>query len=258
MTCSFTFKNIPVLLLLFCFILLCTQQPAHAQRSGGLSTEHLAGFAFFKFAGVEPDFHSWVTLSHEYKMAMPRDRVFMIHNDVPRLENAFSNYDAGDHPIKIRTPVEVEVPSPAQVAKMLAQDGVITVKVIMPPEKESYFAVPVADMWIALIPQDIENLVSIEFSKEGFESFKKAAINNGLKGVKGKNKEALLNLELIPIQANTTSPMVVNNYELWMLMAAVTSFEIWSPDNKALVWYLDLPGYRPRAESGDVYNLFKQ
>lgn len=244
-------------LFIFCAVLILTGWEARAAQQR-LTPEYIAGFAFFKYAGVQPDFRSWVTLSDAYKIASPRERVNMIHNDVPFLENAFTNYDYGDSPIKIKTIVQVDIPTPSVAAKMLQELGFVTVKIVLPEEKESYFAVPVADMWIALVPKDIDSYVNIELSKEEFEGFKKAAANNGLKTMKGQAREAFLHIEMIPFMANTTSPLVVNGYELWTLMADVVSFELWSPDDKALIWYRDLPGYRPRAESNDVYNLFKQ
>ncbi|QQG36377.1 MAG: hypothetical protein HYS17_00870 [Micavibrio aeruginosavorus] len=243
-------KVLPLLIVALALSLLAT--PANAQSNR--SVEELTGFAFFKFAKVQPDFRSWITMSDTYRQATPRERVNMLRNGVTNLENSFNNYVIEDHPIRLKVPAKITLPTQVQLNKMKSAGGSIDIPIKLNNDNGGFFAIQVADMWIALIPEDFENLLTIKVPVENYDAFRKTAIDNGLNSKEG---HGLLNLELIPTQADTTSPLLVKDYELWMLMGKVTMFELWSSDEKNMIWYHELPGYKPRIKGESIYNLFK-
>lgn len=249
---SLSFKSLATfgLLLVSCLALLTSTVLAKSNRS----VPELTGFAFFKFAKVDPDFRSWVTLSDEYRSATPRERVSMIRNGVPNLQRDFDHHIVGDSPITINTNINIIFPKTGEYRALKAAGSPIKVNLKLARENGGFFSIPVADMWIALIPEDFDEMLTLEFTDEEYQSFRKK-LNTG--GVVGKDSTTTLRLQLIPTQADTTEPLVVNNYELWMLMARIATFEIWSPDGKTMLWYKDIEGYMPQTDGESVYNLFK-
>ncbi|MCM2344544.1 MAG: hypothetical protein NDJ24_08290 [Alphaproteobacteria bacterium] len=252
MISSFSVKSLipPSLLLITCLILFTSVAWSKSNRS----VPELTGFAFFKFAKVDPDFRSWITLSDEYRAATPRDRVGMIRNGVPNLQRDFDHHVINDNPIAINTDIKITFPKPTDYKAMKAKGGPITVGLKLTSENGGFFSIPVADMWIALIPEDFDEMLTLEFTDEDYQIFKKNMSNAG---ISTKEATTTLRLGLIPTQADTTEPLVVDNFELWMLMAKIVTFEIWSPDNKTMLWYKDIEGYRPPVDGESVYNLFK-
>lgn len=193
-------------------------------------------------------------MSDEYREATPRERVGMIRNEVPNLQRDFDHHVINDNPITIHTQVKLKFPTPTQYKTMKAAGNTVTVKLELQKESGGYFSIPIADMWIALIPEDLDEMLNIEMPDEDYQIFKKNIANHGV-----SNKEGVvsLRLDLIPTQADTTKPLVIDDYELWILMAKISAFEIWTPDTKSMIWYKELPGYRPQVNGESLYNLFE-
>lgn len=243
-------------LIAFVLLLACLLAGFPALRSeaaSDLTVETLTGFAFFKFAKVEPDFKTWVEHAPAYQQGSPRERVTMMQYEVPLLQNLFANHVVGDHPITVKATVTLEIPSSGKAKRMLAQQGAITIDVKFSEENGGFFAVPVADMWIALIPRDLDEFMTLAFTEEEFNEFKSTLAAKGLSGTAKAN----LKLRLLPIGADIKSPLRINDFDLWMLMADIVSFELWSPEHNSLVWSMAIEGYDQFNLDKDIYNLYE-
>ena len=122
-------------------------------------------------------------------------------------------------------------------------------------QKAAYFPLEVGEMWIALIPKDFEQMLNLSLTPEEFNVFKRdisaAGMNKG-------NESVSLVLTLMPIKADTKAPLNVDGFNLWMLMADVTGYELWPKEGKSLAWYMDVTGNDKYIHNSEVYNLFEK
>lgn len=243
--------KLAVSLCLIITLTICT--PTSARASNDLPPEYLAGFAFFKYAKVAPDFKFWVAKSPAYMQATPRERSAMLRIEPENLQNTFNNFVIEDNPITVKTRVSFRTPSLTMAKRMLAEQGAAIVNLEMVDQPDKLFPLHVADMWIGLIPENIEDHLELRLSEEEFINFKKQTEDQKLIG----HAEGIISLTLLPTAADTKRPFVLNGYELWMLMADVVSLEIWSEDGKTMAWYKDIDSRVSTKQSRDIYNLYK-
>ena len=120
-------KSAALKLVLLSFLMTCFMAGLFSGKSyalpGDLSVEYLTGFAFFKFAKVEPDFATWVRHSDAYKNGSPAQRSEMIRLEVPGLQNRFAHHVIADNPITIKAKASFKMPGGRQVKKMMYQHG---------------------------------------------------------------------------------------------------------------------------------------
>ncbi len=249
---TFTIKSLAAALILTVCMMM-GPSPAQAQTKSEWPVAYLAGFAFFKYANVEPDFRTWVFNSDAYQNGTPHERANMLRSEVPRLQSTFDSYVINDHPIAIKTPVTISVPSPSTAKKMVKETGIVTIPIKLQQSTGSLFAIQVSDMWIALIPEDLDDMLKIEFTEEEYTGFKKATSDMGL----NNKSQVQLSLRLLPLQADTREPLVIDEVQLWMLLAKVISFELRSADGTKVIWYRGIEGYDKQNSNQDIYNLFK-
>lgn len=246
---------IRICLPLFMVFFLSATPVAQAQTAApaGLSAEYLTGLAFYKFAGVDPDFKTWVVNSQAYKDSTPHDRADMIREEVPHLQNTFSNYMIEDNPITIKVKATFVAPSAVAAKTMLADKKKITIPVKLTEMSNAYFPLQVGEMWIALIPKDLEKMLEMTFTADEYEAFRRRAAEAGMIG-----RPCTLILTMVPIKADITAPLQVNDFSLWMLMAEIIKFELWSQDGKKFGWYLNVPGQDKYMQNDEINNLFGQ
>lgn len=245
-----------LLAILMCLVCLMIATPrAHAQQAAGsaLSTEFMAGFAFFKFAKAKPDFITWVKNSEAYKQGTPALRSNLLRAEVSRLQYEFDNFVVSENPITIKAQVIFNVPSEAQAKRILKEKGSISIPIKMVHDTKFLFPLQVGDMWIALVPLYLEDMLSVELNTDEYELFKRGMYDYQMRG----KVTTTMKLELMPRAADTKAPMRINNFDLWVLLADVMSFEIMSKDGAQMAWYMDIPGYEKHNRNQDIYNLFK-
>ncbi len=245
-----------LLVILMCFICLIMATPrAHAQSTTtpNLSTEFMAGFAFFKLAKAKPDFTTWVRNSPAYMQGTPSLRANLLRAEVSRLQSEFDVYDVGENPITIKAQVIFTVPSEAHAKRTLSEKGSISIPIKMVHDTEFLFPLQVGDMWIALIPQYLEEMLSVKLNADEYDLFR-----GGMKDYQMSGKvTTTLKLELMPRAVDVKAPLQINKFDLWALLADVMSFEIMSKDGTKMAWYMDIPGYEKYNRNQDIYNLFK-
>ena len=247
-------STLKIALLSFVTLCLFCTTPVNAQNivTDQLSAEYLAGFAFFKFAKVQPDFKDWVFRSPAYAAATPRDRTIMLRSDTIKLENSFAVYEIRKNPITLKTRVEFLPPTASLARRMIKEQGKVVIRLELPDAQDKFFPLQVAGMWIALIPADIEEFLTLQLTEDEWVLFKRQTEEQGLTG----RAVGTLNLSLLPKTADTKRPLSVQGTDMWMLMADVVGLEIWSNTTKKMAWYIDIPGYTQNNQSQEIDNLY--
>ncbi len=251
-TCAQTILSRGVLMMLT--IIILTGGAFAAKPLAKLSPEYLAGFAFFKFAKATPDFEAWIKASNRYKSATPRERVIMLRSEAPMLAGYFNAYMPKENPIEIKARVKYSTPNTKAAEKMLAETGTITIGMKIIGQKEDFFPIQVGDMWIAMIPGNLDEMMTLHFDKEEYETFKRQTAGGGLTG---NGVEAIVQLVLLPTSADIKQPMQIEGFNLWMLGVRIIDLELWDAKEERMVWYVEGPGSEIRRNSSEIFNLYE-
>ncbi len=235
-------------------IIILTTGAFAAQPLAKLGPEYLAGFAFFKFAKATPDFEAWIKASPRYKNATPRERVIMLRSEAPMLEGYFNAYAPKQNPIEIKVRVKYSTPNTKAAEKMLAETGQVKFGLKIVGQKEDFFPIQVGDMWIAMIPGNLDEMMTLTFDKQEYETFKRQASGGGLIG---NGAEAILQLTLLPTSADIKEPMQLNGFNLWMLGVRIINLELWDVKEERMAWYVEGAGSEARRNSSEIFNLYE-
>lgn len=219
-----------------------------------LGPDYLAGFAFFKFAKATPDFDAWIKASSAYKNATPHDRVIMMRSEVPMIEGYFNAYVPNENPIKIKLQVKYSTPTAKKAEKMLAENGQIEIKMRLAEQKEDFFPIQIGNMWIAMIPGNLDEMMTLTFDREEYETFKRQASGGGFTGL---SVDAVLQLALLPVSANIKEPMQVDDLSLWMLGVRIIDLELWDKKEERMAWYVEGTGKKASRNSDQIFNLYE-
>lgn len=220
---------------------------------GEYSVSELTGFAFYGMAKVEPDFRSWIVNSERYLDANVAERQVMLRLDQDRLSSGFDSYKPRDMPIELSIRAKMKLPAPNTVNKMVKDTGRVRVPIHVSDNKGAFFAIPVGEIWVALIPKDFESFLTVDLEPAEFNELKKR--------VKAGNadaedaEEVTISMDLVPIQIDTKSPIQAEGFYLWTMMAEIISFDIWSHNKKRLLWSYSKKGYVSKNEK-NISNLF--
>lgn len=233
--------------------IVLTASPLAAQSLNKLSPEYLAGFAFFKFAKATPDFEAWIKASPRYKNTTPRERVIMLRSEVPMLEGYFNAYAPKENPIDLKVRVKYTTPSAKAAAKMLAEEGRVKIEMKITGQKHDFYPLQVGDMWIAMIPGNLEEMLTLSFDKEEYETFKRQAYGTSLLG----KAEGVLRLSFLPTNADFKEPMSLEGFDLWMLGVRIIDIELWDEKDERMGWYVEGPGNEARRASDQIFNLYE-
>ncbi len=218
-----------------------------------LSPEYLAGFAFFKFAKATPDFETWIKASSRYKAATPRERVVMLRSEAPMMAGYFNAYVPKENPIEMKVRVKYSAPKTKAADKMLTEEGVVKIPMKIVGTQEGFFPVEVGDMWIAMIPGNLEEMMTLTFDKEEYATFKRQASS----GLLGNNVEAVVQLALLPTSADVKAPMEFQGFNLWMLGVRIIDLELWDAKEERMIWYVEGQGSEKRRNSDQIFNLYE-
>lgn len=254
---AITFSGMTVsrsVLMMLVAVILATGVALATEPMNKLSPEYNAGFAFFKYAKATPNYELWVKSSERYKNATPRERVIMLRSEVPMLEGYFNAYAPQENPIDVKVRVKFKAPSTKAVNTMLTEQGFVTIPMKIIGQKEDFFPIQVADMWIAMIPGNMEEVLTLIFEKDEYETFVRQAAGTTLLGT---NAEAMLHLSLLPTGADTKNPMQVDGFNLWMLGVRLIDMELWDSKDERMAWYIAGRGSKTRLRNDKVFNLYE-
>lgn len=227
-------------------------RPAHAQLNT-LSPEFSAGFSFFKFAKVQPVFEDWVRSSPRYAAATPRERVHMLRVEPNLLASRFDSFVPSQNAIELRMKARIFVPGRKRAEDMITREGVAKIPVKLKGYEDGFFPLEVAEMWIALTPINLDDLINLRLNKEQYNQFKTQASGTSL----STGTEASIRMTFVPSGADTTQPLKKDGFELWMLHGTLVEFEIWDVDNKRIIWVYEAEGHKAPPKQGEIFNLYE-
>lgn len=224
-----------------------------AAKPTKLPPEYLAGFAFFKYANARPNFEEWIKASLRYANATPRERVNMLRLEAPLLESRFDNYIPDENLIQLKVKARIDVPGKKKAEHLLQKQGKIPVTIELPQQSHEFFPLKVGNMWLALIPSNVEETTNIFFNAEEYKSFKKHISGTSLSG----NAEGIVYISLLANGADTKTPMQAGGYDLWMLSAQIVGIELWDIEERHMAWYVEAPGHEARLNKNMVFDLYE-
>lgn len=243
----------PVMMILALAILICPPAFAQQKTSSSLPPEYNAGFAFFKYAKIRPPFEQWVKASRRYAEATPRDRVNMLRLEPALLDSRFDNYQPSENPFELRMRSRITLPSKKQAEKALKLDEKISLPLKISGQDEGFFPLQLADMWIALIPSNLDKMAELTLTKDQYPDFRKRFIDGGL----ANNTDAMLKVTFLPTGANTKEPLRMGGFDLWMLQVKIIRIEIWDHAGKQMVWVVEEAGHESAQQKHDIFNLYE-
>jgi hypothetical protein len=177
----------------------------------------------------------------------------LLRGEVLRLQNAFDYYVVREQPITVKAQVLMTVPTETQAKQMLGETGSVTIPIKMVQDTEFLFPLQVGDMWIALIPQYLEQMLEVTLNAEEYDIFRRSMKDYGMRG----KVTTTLKLALLPKAVDIKAPLQIQKIDLWALLADIIAFEIMSKDGSQMAWYMDIPGFEKYNHNQDIYHLFK-
>lgn len=240
--------SIRTFLLLLLLTGILTFQPADAfalLENNKYTEQEKTAFAFFNLTDFEPDFKEWVKNAVEIKNLSPEDQYEILRREEHRLQSGFYSFSAEEDLLKFTTRAKLELimgepdgTEPGAVAVQLQEgEGV-------------FIPVKLSNIWIAVVPIDIEKRSIIEFDARGFKEFYNRV------GFSQSEAQAVVQLWLRPVSADGKSPVVISGTPYWPMMAEIGSMSIWNETMSDFAWSYDAPWYAPtdRQQYMDLYS----
>ena len=251
---SHIIKNI-----IFVFIFaLCLPGIAHAQFDSDTeyNENEKIGFAFYTLSGMKPDFFTWAQHTEKYRNAGPTGKIQIANNDAYRLQNGYVNYNIEEDLIKLEFD-NTNIKGEPFYVESRHHDNNTSVFVSLPDYPDGYFPFEVSDKWVALIIKDFDLLKEIIMDNDEYKKFTKAAGHNHINH--SFEKKVNMTLTLKPISVDTAEPMVLEDMEMWLMLAEIGEMELWYLDRhtgrEQHLWSYNAPWYvaEERQELLDLY-----
>lgn len=178
-----------------------------------LSSSEDVMIAFYKTAGILPDFDPWIRGRDPYRstMLLRRDKVYAQERN--RLRVAWNAYDPQKDILTVRAYVRGKM-EPSEDGKnfilQLQFEGA---------EGVHYFPYDFLDESIALVPLDLDEHMRITLSPQE---------HSRISSVPGQENQATMILRLRPVRADKDMLYVMDGRDRWVLLADIAALSIWS------------------------------
>lgn len=210
--------------------LICLSVPARAQ-SVEVATPEAVAIAFYKVAGLQPNFSAWASDTPLYHDTPVARRPKIQAQEAARLQQAYQAYSPATHLLNVATSAVVtldESPDPENPARLLHHlDWAFT------SDNSDFFPYEYRGMVFALVAQKMDGFQSAAITADQYRYIKERL---------GNLKRVRLVLHMRGISANGSAPVEVFGEEVWALAASVTGVTLWSADG-SLVWEKSASGY---------------
>ena len=231
-------------------------QAAFAQdnsRLAGFSEMEKTGFAFYHLINRPPPYDSWIVARDDYKAAKPHNRLAIMDLQRQRLREGFDAYFTDQDVITLNLQVKVQGKANPDYAKDPALDEAGLTKMIdirfSQTDDMPYFPFPVGDLWVGVIPENIDKLSRHYLTPEQFGRF-----CGGTGACSGSFRPTTVQLILRPISADGKEPIVVGDVPVWLMMSEVASIAFIARDGEML-WEYTAPWY-DRQRASELMTLF--
>lgn len=245
----------PVCVILFAafFALLCPLL-VQALPSGRYSESEKVGFAFHKLAKFDPDYKKWVTNMDSYMAAKPTDKVAMMQKETARLQNGYFNFMPDDDLVSLTIDARLRASSYFGASQRAGTITNVTMELVDLPQ--NYFPFYIGGIWIAVVIKDFDSYTQFTFSPEEYSEFsKKVGLDSGYQLV----QKVKVDLLLRPISVDTTSPVMLDGLEMWLMLAEVGEITVWRPmgQERFLIWGHNAPWFTSDSQK-ELLRLYEQ
>ncbi len=220
--------------------------PAGAQTNFATSSNEDVAIAFFKTAGVKPDFTKWAKESREYKITAPTRVDDYLYKESQRLMRRWKEYDPETSLIRVGATVSV-------VLEHLAdKEGGEFFRMTISFDKGdvTYFPYEFQEYKFAVVPQKIETLLRQNISREQYD-----LITTDFKGETAGS--AKMELQLKPVQSYMQQPYMLDGVEQWMMLTDPVTLALKSPRSGAALWTYGAEWYVSPV-TREVQDLYKE
>lgn len=232
---------------------------AHAVENDTFTESEKVGFAFYGFAGTEPKFDTWIKNQTYYQTAKPSAKNHILYEDNIRLGKGFQSFNPEYDYISFETPARAHIPAPDARMEFLNKFNKIPIKIELPRileipgSQETYFPYEIGNTWIALIPDNFQEFLTIYMDEEDYYNFSTEL------GITYDTPHTRVMIEYIMRATNADSerPFPVGSKELWLVMAEVGGIKIRNPHNNYQVWDYESSWYIPKTRQ-NLMNLYRQ
>lgn len=223
------------------------------------SESEKAGFAFYQFAGIQPDFAPWIENYKFYQQAKPSLRRDLLKQEEVRLTKGYQNYDKStDYLSYTVKDAQIIVPKRIDRQVYLSKYNKIPVRISLPRilnipgSGDVYFPYQIGDIWIAVIPQKIEDFTTIYLDRNEFEN-----LAYKLRMTKSDTEAtAEITYSLRPVSGDTKQPFPIGKLSAWLIMAEIGRIDIYSYNHSRHVWQYEAPWYISKTQQ-DLIQLYR-
>jgi len=205
-------------------LMLRKNQPTHPER---------ILMAFYKVAGLQPDFLKWAEKSPFLKDAKAIDTNTITSRENNRMSQAFTELDATE-PLVVEIKIRLDNYSTLQEVLKLSE---FTPK--------TFFSYSLYDESVAIVPKDIANFGTIKISKVEMDEILE----------KSRGAEVTAELLLKPVVGDAKTPFVQGKQSYWLLLAEIGEIRFWSSGAEPkLLWMHRADWFKPK-EDKTLMNL---
>lgn len=249
------FRLCSVCVILFAvFFALLRPFSVGALPSGRYSESEKVGFAFHKLAKFDPDYKKWVTNMDSYMAAKPTDKVTMMQMETARLQNGYFNFMPDDDLVSLTIDARLRASNYFGVSQQRGKITDVTMELIDLPQ--NYFPFYIGGIWIAVVIKDFDFYTHFTFSPEEYNEFaEKVGLKRGYQLIQAVK----VDLQLRPISVDTTSPVMLDGLEMWLMLAEVGEAIVWRPigRERLLIWAHNAPWFTSDIQK-ELLRLYEQ
>lgn len=204
-------------------------EPAIVFDENNFTEREKIGFAFYSLSTRrEPDFLRWIRKSEKYRTARPMTRQRYLKRDKDRLGLGFLLYDRQKHFFYLNARVAVSWPEEAERNQMVAEKGKFPLKFTLLDTKEYFFPVSLGDDWVAVVPENLADFLTIYVTPEEFEK----KIVQFQEFIDMRSVEGYVRFYMRALSADDGTKLALQDIEAWLLLAEVNRITV-SPERLA-------------------------
>lgn len=217
--------------------------PAHALLDRGKFSEtEKAGFAFHFLSGIKPDFESWVKKTDRYKDARTVEKQQILNDDTYRLQEGYHKYHPDEDLLHIEAPAQVRFrdyngrPLYNDAGEQRTRHVIITI----PGINSGAIPFEVDKLWVAVVAKDYDFFINLYLTEKEYQKF----INDlDRKTVYHYNFSVVVDIFLRPVDVDMRAPVLIDDQEMWLMLAEIGSFIIWQRNHKKIIWEASAPWF---------------
>ncbi len=207
-------------------------------QSLDIVTGETVAIAFYKFAGLRPNFSSWAEDTPAYHEAPPARRERVQAQEAERLQKLYDNFSMAGNLLNVSTAVEVTLEEMPQEDDPLRKTYALSWK--FAKGDADFFPYEYRDTLFALVPREVEKFQTADITEEQYIH---------LKDKFRRSNKATAILQLRGQYADSKAPVHLRGADFWALAATVAGISLWDSQG-AILWENTASWYvTPRTQS---------